>query len=161
MGEAGLAQSGRPVEKDMVDRLAAALGGGDGDFQVLLEGFLADEVVQLARAQVVIEGGVLIAGLAGNYTGDFITSSVRINLPRGEGLVLLLYHKGRIFSSPGLFLRYSLFVYLIFYFFSRLGNEADSCGHSFLRYMLTRLQFLYLRFIGSAERGIVHSYEYT
>jgi len=46
MGQAGLAQSRRPVKEDVVDWLAAALGGGDSDFKIFLGAVLPDEVVQ-------------------------------------------------------------------------------------------------------------------
>jgi len=54
----------------VVDRLAAALGGGDGDFEVVLGIFLPDEIGQGTRPEAVIQGCVFYVGFAGNYTGD-------------------------------------------------------------------------------------------
>jgi hypothetical protein len=46
MGKAGLAQPRRPVKEDMVDGLAAAFSGGDGNLEVFLGIFLPDKVGQ-------------------------------------------------------------------------------------------------------------------
>ena len=54
IGQGGLAQAGRAVEQDMVQRLAPAPGRIDEQAQVALDLFLADVVVQGTRTQ----GGV-------------------------------------------------------------------------------------------------------
>src|SRR6185503_5283558 len=51
LGERRLAQPGRAVEQHMVERLAARLGGGDEDLEVLAHLLLADEVVERLRTQ--------------------------------------------------------------------------------------------------------------
>jgi hypothetical protein len=76
MREAGLAQARRSVEKNVVDGLAAALGGGDGDFQVVLGIFLTDKIVQGTRPEAVIQGRVFNAGFTGNYAGDGLPPQV-------------------------------------------------------------------------------------
>ncbi len=73
MGEAGLAQAGRAVEQDVVDGLAAALGGGDGNLEVLLGLVLADEVGEGTRPEGGIEGRVLYIGLSGDNACDGFT----------------------------------------------------------------------------------------
>ena len=57
----GLAQARRPVQQDMVERLAAALGGADEHAQILARRLLADEFVEAFRAQRVV--GVLAGSL--------------------------------------------------------------------------------------------------
>jgi hypothetical protein len=44
VGQGGLAQSGWPVQQDVVQRLPPALGSVDGDIQVVLRFLLTDEV---------------------------------------------------------------------------------------------------------------------
>ena len=51
VGEAGLAHAGRAEEEHVVERLAAAAGGFDGDAQVRDDLGLADVLVEAARAQ--------------------------------------------------------------------------------------------------------------
>ena len=51
VGDGGFAEAGRPVEQDMVERLAALLGGGDGDLQPLLHLRLAGEIGKEGGAQ--------------------------------------------------------------------------------------------------------------
>ncbi len=51
LGERGLAETGRPVQQDMVQRLATGAGGRDEDGQVLARGALADELRQALRTQ--------------------------------------------------------------------------------------------------------------
>jgi hypothetical protein len=46
----------------MVQRLAPALGGGDGDVQVVLNLFLANKIIETTGSQTRIEGYVLFAG---------------------------------------------------------------------------------------------------
>jgi len=50
----------------MVDRFAAAFGGGDGNLEVFLGLVLPDEVGQGTRPEAIIQGCVLFAGLTGN-----------------------------------------------------------------------------------------------
>jgi hypothetical protein len=45
MGECGLTESGRTVEKEVVERFAAGFGGVDSDSEVVLQLLLADELV--------------------------------------------------------------------------------------------------------------------
>jgi hypothetical protein len=45
VSERGLAETGRAVEEQVVERLAAPLGGIDGDGEVVLQLLLADELV--------------------------------------------------------------------------------------------------------------------
>ena len=59
-----LAEAGRAVEQHVVERLAARLGGGDEDLEVLADLLLADEVVERLRPQRQL-GGVLLGALAG------------------------------------------------------------------------------------------------
>jgi len=75
MGEAGLTQARRSVKQDMVDRLAPALGGGDGNLEVFLDLVLPDKVGQGTRPEAGIEGCVLFAGLAGYNAGYGLTPS--------------------------------------------------------------------------------------
>ena len=56
----GLAEPRRAEEQDMVERLAARLGGLDEHAQVLARGLLADELVEMLGAQ----RGVDVLGLA-------------------------------------------------------------------------------------------------
>jgi hypothetical protein len=79
MGQAGLTQAGRPVEQDVVDRLTAALGGGDGNLEVFLGLVLADEIGQGTRPEAVVQGCVFIAGLAGDDAGYGLTPCKEIS----------------------------------------------------------------------------------
>jgi len=54
VGEGGLAQPRRSVEKDMVKGFTPTFRRGDGDMQVLFYFFLSDEVLKTAGT----EGGV-------------------------------------------------------------------------------------------------------
>jgi hypothetical protein len=56
MGEAGLAESGRSVEKDVVDRLAPTFSGGNRYLQVILRFCLTDKICQAPRPETIIEG---------------------------------------------------------------------------------------------------------
>ena len=51
VGEGGLAEAGRAVEEDMVEGLAAVLGGADEDLEVLHHLLLAGETVEPRGAQ--------------------------------------------------------------------------------------------------------------
>ena len=59
-GERGLAEPRRAEEQDMVERLAARLGGVDEDAQILARALLPDEFVERLGAQRGV--GVLGAG---------------------------------------------------------------------------------------------------
>jgi len=63
MGQGGLAQAGRAVEQNVVQRLTPALGRGDGDIQITLDFVLPDELIKVAGTEAGIQGGVLGAGL--------------------------------------------------------------------------------------------------
>lgn len=73
MGEAGLAQAGRPVKEDMVDGFAPAFSGGDGNLEVFLGLVLPDKVGQGARPEAVIQGCVFFDGFAGNNASYCLT----------------------------------------------------------------------------------------
>ena len=49
VGECGLAEAGRAVEEDVVERFFAFGGGLDGDAEVVLELLLADELIKATR----------------------------------------------------------------------------------------------------------------
>ncbi len=72
-----LSQPGRPVEQDVVERLAASMGGLDQDLQVLLDPILADELPQAAGAQgdLVLVLRPLLLGdqtfLGGSHAADY------------------------------------------------------------------------------------------
>ncbi len=53
--ERRLAEPGRADEQDVVERLAAGLRGGERDRELLLDALLADELVELARAERALE----------------------------------------------------------------------------------------------------------
>ena len=57
-----LAEAGRAVEQHVVERLAARLGGGDEDLQVLADLLLADEIVERLRTQRQL-GRILLGAL--------------------------------------------------------------------------------------------------
>jgi hypothetical protein len=67
VGEGGLAEAGRAVEEEMVERLAALFGGVDGDAEVVLELFLADELVEAAGPESGFQRLVFVLDLAGSY----------------------------------------------------------------------------------------------
>ena len=64
LGERRLAEAGRPGEQDVVERVAAGVGGADGDLELGLQRLLADELLEPARAEGDVEL-VLRAGLGG------------------------------------------------------------------------------------------------
>ncbi|CAM2144510.1 hypothetical protein PT2222_160067 [Paraburkholderia tropica] len=61
--ERGLAQTGRPEQQHVVERLGAALGGFDEDFELAAHLFLPDVFLELTRAQRALER--LFAGRGG------------------------------------------------------------------------------------------------
>ena len=64
--ERGFAQAGRAVEQDVIERIAAAARGLDGDGDVFLHARLADEVGHGLGAHAGIEARVFVEGAAGN-----------------------------------------------------------------------------------------------
>src|SRR5439155_13762994 len=55
MSERGFAKAWRAVQQNMIDRLAAALGGAHRDAQLAHQRFLADVLLETLRAQRVVE----------------------------------------------------------------------------------------------------------
>jgi len=66
VGERGLAEAGRAVEEEVVERFVALLGGVDGDAEVVLELLLADELVEAPGPERYFEGLVFVLDLAGS-----------------------------------------------------------------------------------------------
>ena len=66
VGERGLAEAGRAVEEQVVERLAALLGGVDGDAEVVLELLLADELVEAPGAKGDVDRLLFVLRLAGD-----------------------------------------------------------------------------------------------
>ena len=60
VGQRRLAQPRRPVEQHVVERLAARLGGLDGDLEVVLDLLLPDELAQPLRTQLQLERRIVI-----------------------------------------------------------------------------------------------------
>src|SRR5207237_9065368 len=65
--ERGLAKSGRPEEKHMIERLVALLGRVDRDLQRLFDFRLTDELVQARRAERRIGQALVLERLGGGY----------------------------------------------------------------------------------------------
>jgi hypothetical protein len=63
MGEAGLAEAGRPVEQDVVKGFTAASGSGDGYLQIFLGPVLSGEIGKASRSETGIKWCILGAGL--------------------------------------------------------------------------------------------------
>ena len=66
VGERGLAEAGRAVEEQVVERLAALLGGVDGDAEVVLELLLADELIEAPGAEGDVDRLFFVLRLAGD-----------------------------------------------------------------------------------------------
>jgi len=60
VGERGLAEAGRAVQQDVIERLAPLLRGGDRHLEVLADAILADVLVERARAQPGLVLGVVL-----------------------------------------------------------------------------------------------------
>ena len=60
VGQRGLAQPRRSVEQHVVERLAARLGGLDGDLEVVFDLVLADELAQPLRPQLELKRRVVV-----------------------------------------------------------------------------------------------------
>jgi hypothetical protein len=65
MGQGSLAQAGRPIEEDVIQRFIPAPGSGYSYSQVFLGPVLADKLIQAARPQVGLQGYILGGGLTG------------------------------------------------------------------------------------------------
>jgi hypothetical protein len=85
--------------------LAAAPGGRDGYFEVVLGVFLPDEVGQGTRPEAVVQGCVFFAGFTGNYAGDGFASVEKwyiclniITISAAEQKTELLNSKASLFS---------------------------------------------------------------
>ena len=63
VGEGGLAQPGRAMEQNVVERLAPLLCGLDGDLKVALDDVLTDIVPKTPGPQAGIQRGVFFLGL--------------------------------------------------------------------------------------------------
>lgn len=59
MGEGGLAQPGRSIEKDVVKGFTPPFRRGDGDVQVVLYLVLSDEVLKTAGTEAGVKGNIL------------------------------------------------------------------------------------------------------
>jgi len=66
VGERGLAEAGRAVEEEVVERFVALLGGVDGDAEVVLELLLADELVEAPGPESSFQRLVFVLDLAGS-----------------------------------------------------------------------------------------------
>jgi hypothetical protein len=66
VGEGGLAEAGRAVEEEVVERLAALFGGVDGDAEVVLELLLADELIEATGTEGYIDFLFFVLRLAGD-----------------------------------------------------------------------------------------------
>lgn len=71
VGERGLSQAGRAIEQDVVDGFIPSLGGGDGDFEVVLGLVLSDKIGQAPRPQAGIKRCILGTGLT-RYDASYI-----------------------------------------------------------------------------------------
>ncbi len=69
LGERGLAEAGRAVQQDMVQRFAAGAGGLDEDGEVFAGGALADEFRKRLRPERGF-GGVFVAAGRGRWCGS-------------------------------------------------------------------------------------------
>jgi hypothetical protein len=68
VGEGGLAEAGRAVEEEVVEGLAAAVGGLNGDAEVLFELVLANELGQATGTQGGVERFFVVLRLGGDDT---------------------------------------------------------------------------------------------
>ena len=76
MGEAGLAESGRTVKKDVVDRFAPPLSRRNSYLEVFLRFFLPDKIGQAAGAETVLKRLILFARFTGYYACDFASPPI-------------------------------------------------------------------------------------
>ena len=70
VGQAGLAHAGRAEEQDVVERLPAAARGLDGHPEVRHDVGLAHVLVERARAQGLVEAGVVVERRAETRRGS-------------------------------------------------------------------------------------------
>jgi hypothetical protein len=89
VGEGGFAKAGRPVEEQVVERLAAGFRRVHRDAKVVLELFLADELVQTAGT----EGGVQRLVVVERFAGDDALSSRRCGPLSNTCAIRTLYGK--------------------------------------------------------------------
>jgi hypothetical protein len=68
MGQSSLAQAGRPIEEDVIQRFIPAPGSGYGYSQVFLGPVLTDKLIQAARPQAGLKGYILGGRFAGGNT---------------------------------------------------------------------------------------------
>src|SRR5262249_672289 len=61
-----LAQARRPIEQDVIYRLAASFGGVNQDAQIAFHLVLADVLFQSTRAQTAVKGDFFFAHFSGN-----------------------------------------------------------------------------------------------
>jgi hypothetical protein len=66
VGERGLAEAGRAVEEQVIERFGSPLGGVDGDAQVVLQLLLADELIELAGPEREVQRLFVFDGVAGD-----------------------------------------------------------------------------------------------
>jgi len=78
VGERGLAEAGRAVEEDVVERFFALGGGLDGDAEVVLELLLADELIEATRPKSRVQSFVFVFL---DFSGDDAVFSGRRTSP--------------------------------------------------------------------------------
>jgi hypothetical protein len=66
VGERGLAETGRAVEEEVVERLVALFGGIDGDAEVVFELVLADELIEAPGPEGNVDCLFVVLRLAGD-----------------------------------------------------------------------------------------------
>ena len=81
MGQTGLAEAGRPVKQDMVNRLTPTLSRGNSNLEVFLGLLLSDKVGQVPRSKTGIERGVLFARLT-RYNACYFASPPISSCPK-------------------------------------------------------------------------------
>jgi hypothetical protein len=64
--EGGLAEARWAVEEEVVERLGAPLRGVDGDAEIVLQPFLADELIEPARPEREIQRLLVFDRIAGD-----------------------------------------------------------------------------------------------
>jgi hypothetical protein len=66
VGERGLAEPGRAVEEEVIERFVSLLGGVDGDAEIVLQLLLADELIEASRAQGDVDRLIVVLRLTGD-----------------------------------------------------------------------------------------------
>ena len=82
IGERRLAEAGRAVQQDVVERLAALLRGGNRDLQILAHAVLADVLVEPPRAEARFVLRVLVDARGGRPGDRWPCGSARAALLR-------------------------------------------------------------------------------